>query len=201
VSGVPFESPDRLLYTGFITPAASTDVSAPAVTIDSPASSATVSGDVGIVMTSSSADLASVGVYVDGSWIGSDTNPADGLRVTWRTVPYANGVHVITARAYDAAGNAGEAQVSLNVENEGTPRGMPSWRRLSARPRASAAPRDLLAGRGPVGPEANAPNTIQTLCADGMGGTYRIDESVEAVEVQAAIPGHPLVEGDSSTWT
>jgi alpha-tubulin suppressor-like RCC1 family protein len=41
----------------------------------------------------------------------------------------------------------------------------------------------LVNGRGPVGPEFNAPNTLGGSCADGISGAYRSDESVERVKV------------------
>jgi hypothetical protein len=197
VSGVPYGSPDRLLYTGFITTALGTDTTAPSLIIDAPAPGSTHAGDVAVLMTSGSTDLVSVALYVDGAWVGSDASPGDGLAVTWGTVPYANGAHLLEARGYDAAGNAGVAQVTVTVENAGNA----AWdSELQAPVCGTASERcasgSLLAGRGPVGPEASAPNTIHSLCADGAGGSYQVDESVEAIEVEAAIPGHPLAEGD-----
>jgi subtilisin family serine protease len=194
VKGVPLGSPDRLLFTGFITPALGADATAPDVSITAPTA---VSGDVAVVMTTSATDVVSAALYVDGSWVGSDATPADGLSIQWKTVPYANGQHVVEARVYDAAGNVGTAQATVTVENAGNAAWDPD---LQAPVCATASERcssgSLLAGRGPVGPEAHAPNTLQALCGDGAGGTYHVDESVEAIAVQAAIPGHPLVEGD-----
>lgn len=197
VAGVPLGSPDRLLYTGFITATLGTDEAAPEVTIDAPATGATLSGDVVVSMTSPSPDVVSVAVYLDGSWIGADASPADGLEVTWRTIPYANGEHVVEARAYDAAGNVGVAQVTVAVENAGNAVWDPELEApVCAAESERCASGGLLAGRGSVGPEAYAPSTIHSLCADGAGGSYQVDESVEAIEVQGAIPGHALVEGD-----
>jgi hypothetical protein len=41
----------------------------------------------------------------------------------------------------------------------------------------------LVQGRGLVGPETNAPNTIHDSCADGNYGAYKTDESLEALKV------------------
>ncbi|RKG52509.1 hypothetical protein D7X30_33415 [Corallococcus sp. AB011P] len=40
-----------------------------------------------------------------------------------------------------------------------------------------------LTGRGTVGPESNAPNTLGGSCADGNDGTFQADASVEALRV------------------
>ena len=44
----------------------------------------------------------------------------------------------------------------------------------------------LVAGRGSVGPERNAPNTLGGACADESSGGYRSDESIERVKVYTA---------------
>jgi leucyl aminopeptidase len=41
----------------------------------------------------------------------------------------------------------------------------------------------LLNGRGTMGPESNAPNTINGSCADGNSGTYHSDESNDRIKV------------------
>jgi hypothetical protein len=41
----------------------------------------------------------------------------------------------------------------------------------------------LVQGRGSLGPELNAPNTIHDSCADGNIGTYQSEESLEALKV------------------
>ncbi|HZH79216.1 MAG TPA: hypothetical protein VEY88_24530 [Archangium sp.] len=41
----------------------------------------------------------------------------------------------------------------------------------------------LVNGRGPVGPELNAPNTLGGTCADGITGVYHSDESLDRVRV------------------
>jgi hypothetical protein len=44
----------------------------------------------------------------------------------------------------------------------------------------------LVQGRGSLGPETNAPNTINDSCADGNLGTYQSEESLEALKVFTA---------------
>lgn len=197
VTGLDAGSPNRLLYTGFITATLAADTTAPDVAISAPSAGSVLSGTVTVAMSSAATDLASVAVYVDGSFVGADATLGDGLSVPWPTDRYGNGIHVVTARAFDGAGNVGQAQSTVTVANAGNALYDPG---LQAPACAAAGERcgsgTLLAGRGPVGPEASAPNTIQSLCADGIGGTYQLDESVESIAIQAAVPGHPLAEGD-----
>jgi subtilisin family serine protease len=41
----------------------------------------------------------------------------------------------------------------------------------------------LLTGRGPLGPEINAPSTLESTCADGVSGVFHSDESIERLRV------------------
>jgi leucyl aminopeptidase len=52
----------------------------------------------------------------------------------------------------------------------------------------------LLNGRGTRGPEVNAPNTINSSCADGNSGTYHVDESNDRIKV-LTVDGTPLAPG------
>ena len=56
----------------------------------------------------------------------------------------------------------------------------------------------LVNGRGQVGPELNAPNTLGGTCPDGNVGTYRSDESVERVKVYTT-DGSNLAPGKQVT--
>ncbi|WP_309893915.1 DUF6855 family protein [Archangium sp.] len=56
----------------------------------------------------------------------------------------------------------------------------------------------LLKGRGSVGPEANAPNTLGGTCADGTAGAYHSDESVDRVKVYTT-DGTALASGKQVT--
>ncbi|HEX8819499.1 MAG TPA: hypothetical protein VF794_06205, partial [Archangium sp.] len=53
---------------------------------------------------------------------------------------------------------------------------------------------NLVNGRGPVGPESNAPNTLGSTCADGTGGGYHSDESLDRVKVYT-LDGTDLAPG------
>ncbi len=54
----------------------------------------------------------------------------------------------------------------------------------------------LLNGRGNItgGPEPNQPNTIYSTCADGMSGTYHVDESIDRLRV-FTLDGTPFAPG------
>ncbi len=52
----------------------------------------------------------------------------------------------------------------------------------------------LVNGRGPLGPEANAPNTINNSCADGTAGQYHFDESIDRIRV-FTLDGTPMAPG------
>jgi hypothetical protein len=47
----------------------------------------------------------------------------------------------------------------------------------------------LVNGRGPLGPEANAPNTLFSSCADGTAGEYHVDESLDQVRIYTVDTG------------
>ena len=52
----------------------------------------------------------------------------------------------------------------------------------------------LTRGRGPLGPELNAPNTLQGTCADGTAGTFHMDESADSIRI-ATTDGTNLAPG------
>ncbi|WP_224240236.1 Ig-like domain-containing protein [Hyalangium gracile] len=52
----------------------------------------------------------------------------------------------------------------------------------------------LIDGRGPKGPEANAPNTLFSSCADGISGTYHVDESLDGLRISTE-DGGPFLPG------
>jgi subtilisin family serine protease len=194
VVGVTADTPNRLLYVGFIEPTFA-DTTALMVAIVDPEGGVTVTGSVTVSVTAD-AGASQVAVFVDGEYLGADATGGDGFGVPWPTERFGNGPHLVTARAYDAAGNAGEHEITAFVRNPGAAEyddeiEVPAC----AAPGPRCASGALLAGRGPVGPEANAPNTVRSACADGVGGRYRQDESIEAIEVRTALAGQDLAEG------
>jgi hypothetical protein len=54
----------------------------------------------------------------------------------------------------------------------------------------------LLAGRGPLGPEPNGPNTTMAECPDGTSGTFHAGSSIEAIRV-TTVDGSPMLAGQS----
>ncbi len=94
------------------------DVVAPTVAITGPANGATVSGTVTITATAAD-NVGVVGVrfLLDGNSLGAeDTTSAYG--VSWNTTQAANGTHLLTAVARDAAGNnTTSATVNVTVNN------------------------------------------------------------------------------------
>lgn len=55
----------------------------------------------------------------------------------------------------------------------------------------------LLVGRAALGPEANAPNTLQSSCADGPSGTFQVDESLDRLKI-SSVDGLPLAPGKTA---
>lgn len=109
-------SPNRLLYTGFI----STPVTnPPTVSLTAPSAGATVSGTSVTLSANASpgsAPIARVELLVDGAVVGSVT--AAPYTISWDSTTVANGSHAFTARATDTAGgSATSAAVSATVSN------------------------------------------------------------------------------------
>jgi peptidoglycan/xylan/chitin deacetylase (PgdA/CDA1 family)/type IV secretory pathway TrbF-like protein len=93
------------------------DTTAPVATLTSPADGATVTGTVAVTATATdNVGVARVDVAVDGTKVGSATSSP--YQVTWASDTVANGSHTVTARAYDAAGNASAASgVTVTTSN------------------------------------------------------------------------------------
>jgi len=127
--------------------------------------------------------LAKVELRVDGVPFATFTSPPFEASLDTTAIP--NGDRVLTSKAYDAAGNtAVSGAVTLSVFNPGA-----TWNPALGVPSCDApAPfcqtGILLMGRGPLGPETNAPNTVDG-CPDGELGRYREDESIEHVWIES----------------
>ena len=82
------------------------DLTAPSVSVSGPAGGSTVSGTVTVSANASdNVGVASVQFFLDGSALGAaDTSAPYG--VSWNTAGAPNGLHLLTALARDAAGNA-----------------------------------------------------------------------------------------------
>ena len=139
-----------------VSAAPAADVTAPAVSITSPAPNATVSMTV-TVTASASDDVGVAGVQfrVDGAAMGSeDTSPP--FSAAWVTTSTANGDHLVTALARDAAGNATESlPVNVTVSNTAVPAGLlagtDSMKEAASRLRINQATATTVSSREPRG--------------------------------------------------
>jgi hypothetical protein len=100
------------------------DTTAPTVAVTNPSSGATVAGTLTLT-ASASDDVAVMGVQflIDGIATGAEDTSAP-YSLDWASTLVANGNHVITARARDAAGNTASADVSVTVSNTAVPAGL-----------------------------------------------------------------------------
>ncbi len=93
------------------------DTTAPTVVINPLPAASTLSGPVSIsVSASDNVSVTKVEWYLDGALKSS--SPGSSASFSWDTTASANGTHNISAKAYDAAGNAGTSDaVSVTVGN------------------------------------------------------------------------------------
>jgi hypothetical protein len=93
----------------------------PTVAITSPSSGDTVGGDVDVMISArDNVGVVRVELYDNGSLLASDTTAPYAF--TWFTRNAAAGQHLLTARAFDAAGNIGSASgVTVKVDNAPRP--------------------------------------------------------------------------------
>ncbi|XXF77282.1 M20/M25/M40 family metallo-hydrolase [Myxococcaceae bacterium GXIMD 01537] len=113
----------------------------------------------------------------------------------------SSGVHALKFSKLAAAFMAELAKGTLDGVGGGSPPALPTATfdtALKAPRCATVGPScgsgTLLNGRGSLGPEANAPNTINTSCADGTAGAYLSSESVERIKV-TTLDGSNLAPG------
>jgi subtilisin family serine protease len=92
---------------------ASTDTTAPVVTISSPTNGATVSGTVSISAsaTDNSGTISSYAIKIDGTSVATTNS------YSWDTTTATNGAHTIVVEAKDPSNNVGSATVSVTVSN------------------------------------------------------------------------------------
>jgi leucyl aminopeptidase len=175
------------------------DFTAPVASIVAPAAGATVSGLVNIEASASdNVGVTRVDILVDGGVLATRT--AAPYVASWSSASAPNGSHSITAKAYDAAGNVGTsaARVVTSANGSTTP-GVAAYDPGLRAPRCSTVSSacdtfDLVRGRAAVGPEQNAPNTINGTCLDGTAGSFHGDESLDRLRV-TTLDGTPLAAG------
>ncbi|RJS20689.1 serine protease [Corallococcus sp. H22C18031201] len=109
-------SPNLLLYTLFIT-GGPADTTAPTTSLTAPAAGAVLSGTSTVSATASdNVGVSRVEFYAGTTLLGTDSTAP--YAVDWNTASVANGAYVLTAKAYDAAGNVGtSSSVSVTVDN------------------------------------------------------------------------------------
>jgi leucyl aminopeptidase len=167
-----------------------------AASITAPAAGSSVSGSVNVTATASgTSGIRRVDLHVNGVFTGKDSTAP--YTFSWQTGSLPNGNYTLTAKAYDLYGNPVESSsVTVTVSNSPGTAGYDAT--LKAPRCASASPScdsgTLLNGRSGLGPEVNAPNTINNSCADGANGTYLADESNERIKV-STVDGTPFAPG------
>jgi subtilisin family serine protease len=95
------------------------DNTAPTTALSAPAQNAQLRGTVQISATASdNLGVTKVEFYVDGTLLGTGTSAPHG--VSWNSAAVADGVHTLTAKAYDSAGNVATSFTRL-VSTDNTP--------------------------------------------------------------------------------
>lgn len=93
------------------------DTTPPTVSMTSPASGATVSGNVNVAATATdNVGVASVRFFLDGVQLGTDDTTAP-YAISWDSATSSNGSHTLMATAFDAAGNTASTAIPVNVSN------------------------------------------------------------------------------------
>jgi hypothetical protein len=167
------------------------------VALTSPTEGQVVRGTLNLAASASDASgIDQVLFGVDGALVGtSETAP---YQASWSSLGAFEGQHSVVAVAYDNHGLPSVQAVNIQIDNFG-PEADAVFDAALLAPACRGAVSTCdslgaLAGRGTVGPEQNAPNTLQSSCADGAGGTYGVDESIERLRVRS-LDGNALQSG------
>lgn len=184
-----------------------TDSTPPSTAITSPKAGTTLSGLV--TLTASASDsfgVSRVEFYDAANFLG--TSYASPYGLSWNTAAGANGSHRLTTRAYDLVGNVGISP-SIDVSVSNTSSTDAAYDATYRAPKCGASTAacssgSLLNGRGALGPEANAPNTLGGTCTDGTSGVYHSDESLDRLKV-STVDGSVIAAGktvriDATVW-
>ena len=93
------------------------DVTSPSVAISQPSEGAVIGGSVNVMVDASdNVAVTSVEATLDGASIGTDVSPPFAIPLS--TLGFANGTHVLQAKAVDRAGNVGTSTaVSVTIAN------------------------------------------------------------------------------------
>lgn len=92
------------------------DTTAPVARITSPTANAGVSGTIPITVNATDASgVKKVEMFINSAALGTDTTTPYAFQ--WDTTKLPNGSHLLTVKAYDAAGNVGTDSFRVTVEN------------------------------------------------------------------------------------
>jgi hypothetical protein len=173
-------SPNVLLHSACM---GSTDPVAPQVTLTAPADGATLRDIVTLTATASDdVAVSKVEFYIDGWLLGSDSTAP--YELTWNSNDVGNGTATLTARAFDSGCNSQDSSITVTIQNAGKAVYDATLRAPVCAEQSSQCDSDgLLLGRGIMGPELNAPNTLNDSCTDGDDGWYGYDPSLEQLKV------------------
>ncbi|MDY7232813.1 Ig-like domain-containing protein [Hyalangium rubrum] len=191
VTGPGSLSPNRLLFSGCPVPG---DTTPPQVALTAPVAGGTLIGTVTLrAEATDDTGIKRVEFFVDGRLIGTDAYPP--FEVAWDSTGAGNGSSVLTAKAYGMGCQlAFSAGVPVTLANPGNA----TFDVALGTPVCAAVDRQcdtagLVAGRGSLGPELHAPNTLQGACADGSSGSALSGPSLQRLKV--ATTGGTLLAG------
>lgn len=92
------------------------DTTPPVVSFDAPGEGDTLAGVVRVLVSASDeSGIHSVLLFLDGELIGTDYRGPD-YEFLWDTATFPSGVHNLTTRAFDPAGNPGVAEIQVTVD-------------------------------------------------------------------------------------
>ncbi len=176
---------------GTATVSVKVDKAAPAVALTSPASGATVGGLVVLQADATDdAGVARVDFFVDGVLLASAT--AAPFQVSWDSGWWANGPHVLSAKAYDAVNNlATSTEVAVTTYQPGSAVYDSVLRVPRCATLNSICDTHTLA-KGRASSESNAPNTLKS-CADGDYNSSTLNQ-VNRVKL-STVDGAPFAPG------
>ena len=168
-------------------PSVSPDTTPPTVSITAPASGTTISGTITVSATASDdVRVAGVQFMLDGANLGAESTSVP-CSTSWDSATVANGAHMLTAVARDAAGNtATSAAVSVIVYNIGASQGIISadrrveWSQAGV-PGGILKRTTICATLNPGATSADINNAIAT-CSDGVvflnAGSYTLSSGI-----------------------
>ncbi|HEX8704107.1 MAG TPA: Ig-like domain-containing protein [Myxococcaceae bacterium] len=170
------------------------ELTPPVASITSPTQGAVVAGTVSIeAAASDNRAVSSVEIFLDGSSLKSFSSPPYVL--SWDSHSVPNGTHTLTVKARDTSGNeATSAPRTFTVAQPGSATFDPVLGVPACPAGASVCDSaSLLQGRGPKGPELNAPNTLDG-CADGTYNSPYYHDQIRWIRVSRP-DGLPFTAG------